>query len=153
MKNILHRKEWVRYHCVEYKDHNLFLTYDELQYLSTAHFSINKIHGNSEDIFVKNYGNLLYGLHKEKNILVVEESDEKISIKFFVSTWNRNQGTRWFKSSKNMFFVTVNRKTGDVYEGKMINYNKKRKCGKHLRRNFFLNQPGIFLNNTDKPKK
>ena len=99
-----------------------------------------KLSNDSEETYVTNYGNPLYSVTKEHLMIVVEKDENKVSLKYFVGFRNRRVGNTWFKVSKNMNFMTVNLKTGDVYHGALTNYQKK-KCGKRLRRNVFIGDP------------
>lgn len=146
MKKILYLKEWVKFTNIQYKDFTE-IDFDSNFYQNNfPNFSFLKYLPASEEIYVQNYGNLLCGIHKTKHTLVLEENDNKISLKFFIYHSNRKPGSQWFKVVKNMYFITVDRKNGYVYEGSLLNYNKKRKCIKKLRRNYFQNDP---LNNLE----
>jgi hypothetical protein len=74
-------------------------------------------------------------------MVVVEKTGDKVSIKVFNGFRHRGAGNAWFKVSWNVDYITVNKKTGDVYHGYLHNYQKKRKCVKKIRRNFFYNEP------------
>lgn len=95
---------------------------------------------NSEETYITNYGNPLYTVTKEHLMVVVERDENKVSLKYFVGHKQRRVGKCWFKITKNMHFITVNLKTGDIYNGALINYQKK-KCSKRLRRNMFIGDP------------
>jgi hypothetical protein len=74
-------------------------------------------------------------------MVLVEKIDDKVSIKVFRGFRHRGAGNTWFKVSWNVDYITVNKKTGDVYHGYLHDYQKKRKCSKKIRRNFFYNEP------------
>jgi hypothetical protein len=93
-----------------------------------------------EETYITNYGNPLYTVTKEHLMVVVERDENKVSLKYFIGYKQRRVGKSWFKITKNMHFITVNLKTGDIYNGALINYQKK-KCSKRLRRNTFINDP------------
>jgi hypothetical protein len=93
-----------------------------------------------EETYITNYGNPLFSIIKEHLMVVVERDEDKVSLKYFVGSRSRRVGKVWFKSVKNMHFITVNIKTGDIYNGALINYQKK-KCSKRLRRNMFIGDP------------
>jgi len=99
-----------------------------------------KGYNDLEETYVANYGNPLYSVMKEHLMVVVERDEDKVSLKYFLGFRKRRVGTSWFKVVKNMHFMTVNLKTGDIYDGALTNYQKK-KCGKKLRRNTFIGDP------------
>ena len=96
---------------------------------------------SDEETFVENYGNPLYSVMKEHVMVVVEKNEDKVSIKLFYGYRHRQVGNAWFKVSKNVEYITVNTKTGDVYIGHIHNYQKKRKCTKRMVRNYFFGEP------------
>ena len=64
-------------------------------------------------------------------MVVVEKDGDKVSIKTFHGWKHRRAGVQWFKISKNMDFISVNVRTGDVYVGGLINFHLKKKCKKY----------------------
>jgi len=100
---------------------------------------------NDKETFVENYGNPLYSVMKEHIMVVVEKNEDKVTIKLFNGYRHRQAGNVWFKVSKNLDYITVNTKTGDVYIGHIYNYQKKRKCAKRMVRNYFVGDPINFL--------
>ena len=74
-------------------------------------------------------------------MVIIEKTEDKVSIKVFRGSRNRRAGNVWFKVSRNVDYITVNKKTGDVYHGYLHDYQKKRKCAKKIRRNFFFAEP------------
>ena len=90
-----------------------------------------------EETFVKEFGNPLYSVNKEYFMVVLEKREDKVSLKYFIGSKSRGVGKSWFKTSKNVYFLTVNTKTGDVYHGNMIGYQRK-KCVKKITRNYFF---------------
>jgi hypothetical protein len=95
----------------------------------------------TEDEFNKNVKNLLTSIRHEKNIIVVEKSGDKISIKLFYVNKFREVGKKYFKDNRNLDFVTYNTKTNDLYSGHITEYHKRKKSKKVLRRNQFWRQP------------
>jgi hypothetical protein len=59
----------------------------------------------------------------------------------FTGTKMRTKGVSYFRVKKNVDYITVNTKTGDVYTGYLYGFQKKRKATKRIRRNFFMDQP------------
>lgn len=91
-----------------------------------------------EDEFVKNYGNPLAKVIKEYAKLIVQADENKVSLKIFRGSRLRIQGKVFFKVNKHCDFLTVNRKTGDVYTGSIDNYQKKKSSSKSFQKNSFL---------------
>jgi len=85
--------------------------------------------------FLDNYQNLLCSVQQTNKIVVLEEYGDKISLKLFVSTYNRNVGIKFFSKNKDCYFITVNKKTGDYYIGNILRYQNKRKFSKVIRKN------------------
>jgi hypothetical protein len=94
-----------------------------------------------EKTFIENFGNPLFHILKEYIMVVVEKNGDKVSLKIFYGRKIRNPGLFWFKTTKNCDFLSVNLKTGNVYQGSILNYQKKRKYTKKIKCNFFLNSP------------
>jgi hypothetical protein len=74
---------------------------------------------------VENFGNPMWSVSKQYFMVVVEKEGDKVAIKTFDGFLHRRGGVQWFKKSKNMSFISVNVKTGDVYVGNMVNYHLK----------------------------
>jgi hypothetical protein len=117
----------------------------DLMNISTASkkhplFIVKKV-TTDEESYRENYNNLMCTVTKSYVMVVVERTEDKISIKVFRGSRNRQAGNTWFKVSRNVDYITVNKKTGDVYHGYIHDYQKKRKCTKKIRRNFFFAEP------------
>ena len=94
-----------------------------------------------KESYTENYGNPMCSVTKTHVMVLVEKTGDKVSLKVFNGFRHRGAGNAWFKVSWNVDYITVNKKTGDVYHGYLHNYQKKRKCVKKVRRNFFYNEP------------
>lgn len=94
-----------------------------------------------EESYLENYGNPMCTITKMHVMIVVEKNGDKVAIKLFHGFRNRRAGNAWFKVSWNVDYISVNVKTGDVYVGYIKEYQKKIKCKKRIRRNFFSNDP------------
>jgi hypothetical protein len=87
------------------------------------------------------------------NFMVILERDgPKLSLKVFFGQRGRRVGVSWFKISTNCYFLTLNTDTGDVYSGSILDYHKKTKVKKKLKRNYLIGSPITqikhrFLNN------
>lgn len=95
---------------------------------------------NNEEVYVENYGNPLCTVEQDTITVVIEEEGDKIALKFFYNYRRRTRGTKFFKVIKNVDYITVNRKTGDVYIGYLHGYQNKRKFSKRVRRNYFADR-------------
>jgi hypothetical protein len=95
----------------------------------------------TEECFVENFANQLYSVMVEYVMVVVERNGDKVAIKMFQGYKHRREGRPWFKVSKNVNYISVNTKTGDVYHGHIHGYQRKKKCVKSIRRNCFINDP------------
>jgi len=110
-------------------------------------FLVDTIHSKNEEMFVENYGNPLCLVRKEYVMAVVEKDGDKISLKMFTGAKIRNKGVKYFRVKKNVDYITVNLKTGDVYTGYLHNFQKKRKATKQIRRNCFIGDPLSLIKN------
>jgi hypothetical protein len=146
MKEILYKKEITYYNTNKYLNHNSIEEYKKdieiNPYLHTSSpkrlkFTYDSC-DSSEECFAKNYGNPLCEIIKSSKMVVVEKYEDKVSLKVFTNYRIRKVGNVWFKLTKNMSYVTINLKTGDVYNGGIDNYHLKRKCRKRIKRNIFI---------------
>jgi hypothetical protein len=148
MKEVLYKKEIRSYYNIQYRNYNPI---DELEegfinnsLLTHTDFKKHPIYypistSSNQECFLENYGNPLYQITEQLHLIVVEKYGDKISLKLFVNNRQRKVGKPWFKINKSMRYVTVNTKTGDVYNGSIMNYHLKRKYRKNIRRNCFYN--------------
>jgi hypothetical protein len=116
---------------------------DHLEYVYNSYAQRWEIDETSltEDTFQKNYGNPISTVQMKKLSLFVKKTDNKLTLIYFFSTRIREVGKKYFKIQKNAYFVTYNYKTHDTYCGSLVNYHKKRKCVKTIKRNFFADEP------------
>lgn len=140
MKEEIYKKSFERYFTVKYKDHSSILHSHEGGDYKHPLFIKEESYNREED-FVKNFANPLYSVYKEYLMIVVERNEHKVSIKVFQGYKQRREGRVWFKSNKNVDYISVNTITGDVYSGYIHSYQKKRKCSKVIRRNAFFTDP------------
>lgn len=148
MKEVLYKKEIRSYYNIQYRNYNPI---DELEegfinnsLLTHTDFKKHPIYypistSSTQECFLENYGNPLYQITEQLHLIVVEKYGDKISLKLFLNNRQRKVGKPWFKINKSMRYVTVNIKTGDVYNGSIMNYHLKRKYRKNIRRNCFYN--------------
>ena len=103
-----------------------------------------------EESYLENYGNPMCTVTKMHAMVVVERTGDKVAIKIFHGFRNRRAGNVWFKVSWNVDYISVNTKTGDVYVGYLKEYQKKIKCKKKIRRNYFSHGPLSSIQSTIK---
>lgn len=114
---------------------------DDLNYYNKHGKFILKNSYTSENQFEENYGNPLSGVAKKYTTLVIERREDKLSLKLFTGLKQRRVGKTWFKVSKNVDYLTINTKTGDVYFGYLKNYQNRKKNQKSIQRNVFGSKP------------
>jgi hypothetical protein len=152
MKQEIYKISFKRYNSTKYKDHSsifprnsyisgeLNLDMLEVPTQKHPHFKMESSN-NTEECFVENFANQLYSVLMEYVMVVVEKNEDKVCIKMFQGYKHRREGKPWFKINKNVNYISVNIKTGDVYHGYIHGYQKKKKCSKSIRRNCFINDP------------
>jgi len=91
----------------------------------------------SNSDYVENYGNPLTTVRKDYLMIVVESSDDKVSLKIFDGSRVRGVGKSHFRIRKNVMYLTINKNTGDVYNGYLKNFNLKHKSIKLIQKNNF----------------
>jgi len=94
---------------------------------------------SSEEAFLKHMKDQLCSVSQFTSTILVEEKGDKISLKWFYRTFSRKVGKQYFTLKKNMRFVTVNKKSGNIYFGELNNYQNKRKFIKKIRSNSYIN--------------
>ena len=138
-KKELFKKTYKRYETQFYRDHVEISTngYNMGNHpkFKKGIFELTPETNYDEDAFLDNYHNLLCSVQQTNKIVVLEEYGDKISLKLFVSTYNRNVGIKFFSKNKDCYFITVNKKTGDYYIGNILRYQNKRKFSKVIRKN------------------
>jgi len=78
----------------------------------------------TEEKFVEYFGNELAYAESNVTTLVVEKNDDKISIKLFFNFKKRGLLRKYFVRRNKISFITINRKTGNVYVG--VNHKEKK---------------------------
>jgi hypothetical protein len=160
MKDRIYSKDFTKYYSVKYKDHNdIYIDNSRPSYVgkimingipSANHYiDYTEKHPKfsqdytykTKEVYENEFNNLLYYHLKTDLKIVIDETDDRISFKIFDSIKEKQVGKPWYKEVKNVEYVTVNKKTGDVYFGFIYNYTKKRKNNKQIRRNYFANEP------------
>jgi hypothetical protein len=119
----------------------LLNTNDKVNLSKKSDVYLENFVSNVEEDFVLHYGNPLARVLKSYLMIVVERDGDKVSMKVFSGFRERRVGNKWFKVVRNVDYITVNTKTGDVYSGFLHNYQNKKKVRKKLNKNYFLNEP------------
>lgn len=142
MKEVVFKREYSRYNTVVHQDFSEVPEFLLSESYSEKHPHFKKLHSfTTEEEFVKNFANPLAEVWRQKQLLVVEKDETKVSIKFFSNIKLRSVGKPWFRVRKDLEYITVNKQTGDVYLGGISNYQKVKKCQKKIQKNFFLQSP------------
>ena len=147
VKEEIYKKSFERYITTKYKDYTKILPLDENG--PDSYFGASEKHPlfqkeesfEGEEYYLKHLKDPMYSVQKEYAMIVVEKNDDKVSIKFFNGFMLRQGGKPWFKVEKHLDYISVNLKTGDVYNGSLRRFNKKTKCIKSIRRNCFYLEP------------
>ena len=168
MKQVVYKKSFEKYTTVRYNDFNpikaVTLSNDfpsEFVYGASEKHPLFQMKETleGEKHFVENFANPMCSVLKQYVMIVVETNGDKVVLKLFCGHKQRREGKPWFKVIKHVDYISVNIKTGDVYHGNIMNYQKKRKCTKSIRRNSFFMDPigtlkskvkNVFSQYTDK---
>jgi hypothetical protein len=159
MKEVLFKREYVKYETVEHESFSPFPYFrkkikDEIFGFDAEvgptptkkhPLFIHKKTNDTEEEFVARFADQMYSVHRMHSTVVVERDGDKVAIKLFFGYKHRRAGVVWFRQSKNVQFISVNTKTGDVYVGGIDNYHLKTKARKRIRRNYFFGEPLMTL--------
>lgn len=99
---------------------------------------------NSQEKFVEHFADKMAFVRHLCVTAVLEKSDEKISMKFFINEKIRYPGVHWFKKDRNMTFLTLNLKTGILYNGYIIGLHNKKPKKKIITNNFYGSITNVF---------
>lgn len=80
---------------------------------------------SDEKTFLENYGNRKTSVSLERVTVVIEEYDNKISLKYFQITKNRSVGSVYFRVRRQISYCTYNLKTKNFYFGDLVTKNKQ----------------------------
>lgn len=136
-KKEIFKQEFKNYETCFHQDHLFFENYNGYD-KSKIRKGIFEISGEvklDEETYLENYSNLMCSVTQRNKMIVLEESGDKLSLKLFTSIYHRRVGIRFFGKTKNCYFLTVNKRTGDFYVGHILNYQNKRKFTKVIRKN------------------
>ena len=98
----------------------------------------------TEDAFVEHFGNPFASVHFDRQRLFIEESDDKISIKYQSYIKNRKVGGRFFTERKVTNYLTFNFKKKMFYSG-TFSTKKKKIIGRSMKVNPTYYAIGSFL--------
>lgn len=133
-----------RYHTTFYKD---TCDINSLKKREDENWSIEEISKNSlnhplwefekgddtEEVFVKNYGNPLCFIQLCREIVTITKKDDKISIKYYYYVRTRREGKTYFTVKTSVEYLTYNLKKNIMYVGYIRNYHKKKKFIKKIK--------------------
>lgn len=136
-KKEIFKQEFKNYETYFHQDHLFFENYNgyDKSKIRKGIFEISGEVKHDKESFLENYSNLMCSVVQRNKMIVLEESGDKLSLKLFTSIYNRRVGIRFFGKTKNCYFLTVNKRTGDFYIGHILNYQNKRKFTKVIRKN------------------
>jgi len=87
---------------------------------------VGKSHENiSEEMFREHYGNLTSTVSCCRKVIIFSETDTHYKLTTYVTTKIRLAGFRYYKTSREITGIILNKKTGDVYLRKAIFRNRK----------------------------
>lgn len=163
---VFFKRKYEKFNTVYHKDHNVLPTLisektDEDTFdiwsgdlnVVTGRISGTEKHpmfdylksSNTEEDFVKEFGNPMCTVHLERVTLVVEGDDTKISIKLFQYMKHRDVGRPYFKKQSQIKFITYKFDKNDLFFGQITNGFKKRKHSSMVRRNNFSSSPFMSI--------
>ena len=157
MKEKIYKKSFEKYYSQEHRDYNPIK--EDKPRSSLPEFGIEYVYGatekhplfvpelsyEGEEMYNQQFNNPLFTVSKRYVMIVVEKDGDKVAIKLFQGMKHRGAGNKWFRTEKDVDYISVNIKTGDVYFGYIRGYQRKKKCSKMIRRNcFFMNPIDTF---------
>jgi hypothetical protein len=120
----------------------VFLSHHKKRVRGEQPVVFTRSHQSSEEShFEENYGNPLCEIFRMNRLFVIEQEGFKVSMKLFGSTSYRKVGKTYFRKSTRCDYITFNIKDGFLYSGHIVDYHKKRKCFKKVRKNLFYSSP------------
>lgn len=143
MVNEIYKISFSNYYVEKFEDQTIIDTVDKdyiKQYQKYPLFNLIKTQ-KDEKSFVENFANPLCSVTRTYTMVVIEGKEDKISLKVFNGSKSRVRGKSWFRASKNVDYLTINKKTGDFYYGYLHNYQKKKKYQSKLSKNIFWSEP------------
>lgn len=105
---------------------------------------------STEQDYLENYANPLSEVRHDYLLLVISSDDNKVSVKLFRGSRYRKAFTTYFRKTTLCQYITVSKKTGDMYTGKILNYHKKRKFSKTFQKNKFATNQFLSIDSSIK---
>lgn len=153
MKEVIYKKNFEKYYSQEHRDYNPIK--EDKPRSSLPEFGIEYVYGatekhplfvpelsyEGEEMYNQQFNNPIFSVSKKYVMIVVEKDGDKVAIKLFLGSKHRGAGNQWFRTEKDVEYISVNTKTGDVYHGYIHGYQKKKKRTKSIRRNCFFSYP------------
>jgi hypothetical protein len=137
----------INYTTIKYKNYNELGDYDINSFKNLSaepfffdikkvkdHFEVDKTYYD-EKTYNDNLKNILSHCRFDKITFVVCADENKTSLKFFTYFLQKNVGQKFFSKETFCDFITYNHKTHTLYTGAILNYHKKKKCVKNVRKN------------------
>jgi len=93
---------------------------------------------------LKDFGNPLCRIEILRHTFCLEEDENKVSLKLFLTNKNRKPGVVWFTRKSSVFFLTFNKNTKNFYSGHITGYNKRKKSRKINCNHFFNHLNEIY---------
>lgn len=103
-----------------------------------GYFTGEKQYKVNDKEFLNHYADKSVGIESKKITLVVEEYDNKVSVKLYETRRNRRVGGTYFRVRKILTYLTYNLKTKNFYFGE-VERKKKKVINKQIRTNNFAN--------------
>jgi hypothetical protein len=151
MKVEIYKKSFEKYQAVKHQDTSPITgssvirtggSFNDLYSASEKHpYFIFEERLDGEEYYNEHFKDPLYSCTKSYITLVIEKNGDKLGMKVFEGVTHRKEGRLWYQTTRNLDYISVNLKTGDVYNGYLYNYQKKRKFTKSIRRNCFSLEP------------
>jgi hypothetical protein len=91
----------------------------------------------NEDKFLEHFADITKGLEMKRTTVVVEEYDNKLSLKIYHNIKKRRVGSRNFYVRKYTYFTTYDFKKKNIYTGQIVK-SRKKIISKKLRVNNFM---------------
>jgi len=90
------------------------------------------------DKSLKDFGNPLCRIEISRWTICLEEDENKVALKLFITHKSRKPGVVWFKRKSDLYFISYNKNTKNLYHGYMTGYNTRKK-GRKINCNHFYN--------------
>lgn len=141
-KQVLLRKEKKVYNIEFFKDHNELENPPRRNKRKAGAFTYSHNSTNESD-FEKHFADKLVATHRLLHLFVIEKTEDKLSLKTFITQKWRTAGNHFYQDKKSVIYTTFNLKTLDVYQGSILNYHRKLRSTKTISKNGFNNIPSM----------